>query len=116
MSVPALHAAWPTNFQLGDLGLVNVNENENHFPDGLVRQGSVRVVEAVVLLEVMCVQGEVGAMMKVGQISRENLVDAQLIFSFQVQNILLSLGFQVRDASLSISLRYFILHLCSISF
>ena len=116
MSVLALHAAWPTNFQLGDLGLVNVNENENHFPDGLVRQESVRVVEAVVLLEVMCVQGEVGAMMKVGQISRENLVDAQLIFSFQVQNILLSLGFQVRDASLSISFRYFILHLCSISF
>ena len=70
-----------------------MNENENHSLDGLVRRGSVRVAEAVVLLEVMCVQGEVGAMMEVGQISRENLVDAQLIFSFQVKNILLSLGF-----------------------
>ena len=58
-------------------------------PGAAIDQGEVRA-------------GCVGAMMELSQVSRENLSDAQQIFSSQAQNILpmLSLGFQIKETQL----------------
>ena len=61
-----------------------VNKHENPLV-GLVREGPVRVVEAMGLLklEMRCVQGVVGAVMEVSQVSRENLLMLNLSFRFR---------------------------------